>query len=100
MVGPFSNLFLAGGFLVLALTTRDVSQHLEAIFWIAAAENAFIFVLNMLPCLPLDGGACLRAAIWQASRSFKLATLLGGAPWFGTWHIGGGYRCCARIHGN
>jgi len=62
--GPMVSLLLTGLFLVPAQalapgsTTRDVLT-------VLALSNAGLTLFNLLPGLPLDGGAVLRAAVWQ-----------------------------------
>ena len=76
VVGPFSNLILAAGFLGLVLAIEDTGGQVRVIARLLALQNVVLFALNMLPGLPLDGGRILRAATWQVTRSYKLGTLL------------------------
>ncbi len=50
------------------------------LFWLAA-QNILMFVFNMIPGFPLDGGRVVRAFVWGISRNYSLATRV--AAWFG-----------------
>jgi Zn-dependent protease len=78
--GPLVNMFVAG-VSGLGLTTFHPSAYLwtfplittdaldRSFFWI----NVFLFVVNLLPAFPLDGGRLLR--LWFARRmDYRLAT--------------------------
>jgi hypothetical protein len=54
----------------------DVYRYVVVLFWI----NLFIFIFNMLPIYPLDGGQILQALLWFGLgrwRSLQVASLTG-----------------------
>ena len=76
-VGPLSSILLGLGFLGIALSLEDVSQHASAIAWIVGIVNiGMVRIFNLLPCFPMDGGRVLRAGIWKITRNYWLATRL------------------------
>ena len=59
-----------------ASASPDVQRLLYTIFWI----DIFLFVFNILPVYPLDGGQILRSVLWFVlgrARSLMVATVLG-----------------------
>lgn len=65
LAGPFCNLFLA----VLAAFIRRFFRH--PILEYGVAFNLANAALNLLPCLPLDGGRVLRAWLADKTDSFS-----------------------------
>ena len=60
----------------LADTMPDVYQFVRAVFWI----DVILFVFNMLPIYPLDGGQILRSVLWFVmgrARSLMVAVVVG-----------------------
>jgi Zn-dependent protease len=75
---------LLGDALGDAATFSDSSGTLlEIVVAFTALANAALFVLNMVPAFPLDGGRIARAIAWQISgdrnKATKLAAYLGQA---------------------
>jgi Zn-dependent protease len=75
---------LGGAGIVDAATFRpDSGNTLEILVAFTALANAALFILNMLPAFPLDGGRITRAVAWQVSgnrhAATKLAAYLGQA---------------------
>ncbi len=75
LAGPAITAVVAACFGVATLllppsTPRAVSALIEY----QAYVNAAIFVLNMLPAFPLDGGRVLRALLWRRSGEIEPAT--------------------------
>ena len=84
----------AGGGILLAGSERefldamvvsedaDVSGALAVIAWLASI-NIIIFVFNLIPAFPLDGGRIVRAAAWKLTgdrhRATRFAALMGQA---------------------
>jgi Zn-dependent protease/CBS domain-containing protein len=50
------------------------------LFWLAV-QNLLMFVFNMIPAFPLDGGRVVRAFVWGVSGNHVLATRV--AAWLG-----------------
>jgi Zn-dependent protease len=81
---------IAAGFAIYGSSTFQDALALQAasnpaggavvLGWFANV-NAFVFVVNVLPALPLDGGRILRAAIWwrtsDRSRATRVAARAG-----------------------
>jgi Zn-dependent protease len=51
----------------------SVSAATAVLFWLSL-ENIFLFLFNMIPGFPLDGGRAVRAFIWGVSHNYSLAT--------------------------
>jgi Zn-dependent protease len=84
--GPAVTLLLAIVFGVAAyLMTGDRFVHaagldfqsgslIEVLFAFTALANAAVFLLNIIPAFPLDGGRILRSVVWQFSGDRHKAT--------------------------
>jgi Zn-dependent protease len=75
---------LLGDALGDAATFRDSSGTLlEVVVAFTALANAALFILNMVPAFPLDGGRIARAIAWRISgdrnKATKLAAYMGQA---------------------
>ncbi len=60
-------------------TMPDTLKWITAVFYM----NAFLFIFNMLPIYPLDGGQILHSLLWfvsSAGRSLQIAVVVG---WMG-----------------
>jgi Zn-dependent protease len=61
-------------------STTNVSGILAALYWLATI-NALVFVFNLIPAFPLDGGRVARAIAWRVTgdrnRATRFAALLG-----------------------
>lgn len=94
-------------FLDAVRVTSDPSPALALLGWLALV-NAFLFVFNLVPAFPLDGGRIARAAAWKVTGDRNRATrfsarlgqlfsylLIGGGiylliqsdPYSGLWFI-------------
>ena len=83
IIGPLTSLALAVLFAALWLTIGRLSPVLgEPLSWLAII-NVALFLFNMLPGFPLDGGRVFRAILWWNNRSHLRATQL--ATRAGTW---------------
>ncbi len=60
--------------------TQTVPATGAVLFWLAA-QNLLMFVFNMIPGFPLDGGRVVRALVWGLSQNYALATRV--ASWCG-----------------
>jgi Zn-dependent protease/CBS domain-containing protein len=78
--GPAMTLVLIGVFYLLGLLFKSFDS-LFVLFNSLAAINGVIFVFNMVPGFPLDGGRILRAIIWHRTgnvlRATKIASRIG-----------------------
>jgi Zn-dependent protease len=85
--GPAVTLLLAVGFGAAALAllggdgTADAAglndgsgSLLEVLLAFTALANAAVFLLNIVPAFPLDGGRILRAIVWQLTGNRHRAT--------------------------
>ncbi|MGW2090923.1 site-2 protease family protein [Promicromonospora sukumoe] len=80
VVGPLTNLALAGGFWV-AFQASPVMNVPTLLLWAGAVSNAFVGVFNLLPGLPLDGGQILESLVWQVTGKRSTGTIAAG--WVG-----------------
>jgi Zn-dependent protease len=94
IAGPLVSLTLAAaGMLSCLPTARGTAWYFSSkpayFFFYIGAMNAFLFVFNMLPAFPMDGGRILRAflqqffmtrvrATWIASRIGRMVAILMG----------------------
>ncbi|MGH9458329.1 MAG: site-2 protease family protein [Thermoanaerobaculia bacterium] len=76
LAGPATSLAIAG-VLFLAAILADIAG-LPRIAWVVAgylaAMNLVLFLFNMIPAFPLDGGRVLRAWLWYRSGDIRSAT--------------------------
>jgi Zn-dependent protease len=72
---------LGDGFGDAATLSFSSGSLLEVLVAFTALANAGVFVLNIVPAFPLDGGRILRAIVWQVSgdrhRATKFSAYLG-----------------------
>ena len=80
VVGPLTNLVLAGGFWV-AFQASPVMNVPTLLLWAGAVSNAFVGVFNLLPGLPLDGGQILESLVWAVTGKRNRGTIAAG--WVG-----------------
>lgn len=64
--GPLTTLLVAGAAFAAAQLVGGIAQDLLLAL---AVANAFMGVFNLLPGIPLDGGAIVSAAVWGATGS-------------------------------
>ncbi|MCK5351228.1 site-2 protease family protein, partial [bacterium] len=78
IVGPMISAALAGVFFVAerAAVAADAGPLLVAFLGYLAFVNLFLFLFNLLPGLPLDGGRVLRAFLWRRGGDIMRATWL------------------------
>jgi Zn-dependent protease len=115
--GPLVNLALLPVFGILTLVgyaigLAEIAPDLYALLWAGIAINLGLFVFNMLPIYPLDGGQILRSLLWFVlgpARSLMAATAIGfvgvaglgllafagGSIWIGILAAFAGLQCVA-----
>jgi Zn-dependent protease len=71
--GPLMTLVLIGIFLGGSVLSRGYTP-LSILLGTTGAINIGIFIFNMVPGFPLDGGRILRAAIWKKTGDIRKAT--------------------------
>ncbi len=71
--GPLMTLVLVAMFLGAAVLARGV-PFLSILLGTVGAINIGIFIFNMVPGFPLDGGRILRAIIWKRTGDVRKAT--------------------------
>ena len=71
--GPLMTLGLVAVFLPVAYLTENV-PFLSVLLGTVGAINIGIFIFNMVPGFPLDGGRILRSIIWKRTGSVVRAT--------------------------
>ncbi|MER7070364.1 site-2 protease family protein [Terrabacter sp. NPDC000476] len=79
VVGPLSNLVLAGA--VWALNTVVTNETAHTLLGIVAVANLLVGLFNLLPGLPLDGGQIVSALVWRATGSKGRGLVAAG--WLG-----------------
>ena len=72
LAGPLVSLLLGGGFVLIALA--GLPSTVDGVAAWLGYINLSLFVFNMIPALPLDGGRVLHAALWRAKGDFGWAT--------------------------
>jgi Zn-dependent protease len=89
--GPLVSLVLGGLFVGLAQAVRSPVAVGAVAAWLGYM-NLILFVFNILPALPLDGGRVFHAVLWRASgdraRATRIAAAIGRA--FGYLLVAGG----------
>ena len=74
-----------------ALVLRDHPGPALAVLGWLALVNAGLFVFNLIPAFPLDGGRIARAIAWKVTGDRNLGTTLLGAP------RAGGFACLVTM---
>jgi Zn-dependent protease len=89
--GPLVSLVLGGLFVGLAQLVRSPVS-VEAVAAWLGYSNLILFVFNILPALPLDGGRVFHALLWRATGSRARATRIaaGVGRAFGYLLVAGG----------
>ncbi|WP_157803874.1 site-2 protease family protein [Luteimicrobium subarcticum] len=80
VVGPATNLVLAGAFWGVFQTT-DPWGVPAMLLYAGAFSNLFVGVFNLLPGLPLDGGQVLESGVWAVTGDRARGTVAAG--WIG-----------------
>src|SRR5690625_311986 len=69
IVGPISNLVIAGAAWLLLQVLLDPSGTAQVLLTITVWTNLLIGIFNLLPCHPLDGGRVVESSVWAATGS-------------------------------
>lgn len=69
IVGPISNLLIAGAAWALLQILVDASGTTQVLLGVTVWTNLLIGIFNLLPGLPLDGGRVVESAVWAATGS-------------------------------
>jgi Zn-dependent protease len=96
LAGPLASLVIGAICGVLCLATGGTSlvrlylgidvlssgvSAAAAVLFYLSLQNLALFLFNIIPGFPMDGGRALRAFIWGISRNYSLATRV--ASWLG-----------------
>lgn len=73
IAGPAMSATLAVLFRLLAAAS-SAEPALAGVLGYLGLLNTVLFIFNMLPAFPMDGGRVLRAVLWGSSGDFKRAT--------------------------
>ncbi|MGE5224050.1 MAG: site-2 protease family protein [Omnitrophica WOR_2 bacterium] len=73
VAGPFTSLFLAGIFYVMAMSTLKHPEFSGAAYYLSII-NFILATFNLIPGFPLDGGRILRSILWKWKNNFRWAT--------------------------
>lgn len=91
IAGPLVSVGLAIAF-TAGYFAPGLTGDLQTLAQLLAVINGVLFLFNLLPALPLDGGRMLRAALWQWTGDFakgtRIAARVSGA--FAVMMIAGG----------
>lgn len=76
IAGPAMSVVLAFAFYAASLVARTAGagERIAAMLTYVSVANAILFVFNMVPAFPLDGGRILRSALWAWRKDVLWAT--------------------------
>ncbi len=74
VVGPATNLLIAGLAYLLLLALGKGTSPVTALLGYLALANLLLGLFNLIPGFPLDGGRVLRSIVWKVSGNLRTAT--------------------------
>lgn len=74
VVGPVTNLLIAGLAYLLLLALGKGTSPVAALLGYLALANLLLGLFNLIPGFPLDGGRVLRSIVWKVSGNLRTAT--------------------------
>jgi Zn-dependent protease/CBS domain-containing protein len=74
VVGPITNLLIAGLAYLLLLALGRSTSPVAALLGYLALANLLLGLFNLIPGFPLDGGRVLRSIVWKVSGNLRKAT--------------------------
>jgi Zn-dependent protease len=78
LAGPLVSLVLAILFFLLQ-PLAAFSEPVAGLMWYLAFINLSLFIFNLIPGYPLDGGQMLRALLWAVMRDRRRATFIAAS---------------------
>jgi len=75
IAGPVTSLILALIFAFLAWLFKT-NQYFNIFFFTLFQLNIILFIFNILPGFPLDGGRILRSIVWAETKNYEKSTMV------------------------